>query len=240
MPMSSIGICWNSSAPDRCATPAVHLPALQFQSVPVGRMEAEGARFRWARDEAGSLRFLIHRWGIESITEVARQPAGSFHARDRAFPHGVVVWLIRSTRGRCANVGLSRARTGGKCTSRYSRLDELTPVVFVAMGEAGELLGPGAGERKMEIGSHRVAAKALIQPARRAAVGAPSSAPGLRAEDGGITSRRARIPTVRTRPGIPVRRARRLRVGAARIRPAWRRSRPRPDRYTPRTVLPCR
>jgi len=49
--------------------------------------------------------------------------------------HGVVVWLIGTEgRGMPYQRGLSRARTGGKCTSRYSRLDELTPVVFVAMG----------------------------------------------------------------------------------------------------------
>jgi len=32
------------------------------------------------------------------------------------------------------DVSLSRARTGGKCAPHYSRLDELTPVIFVATG----------------------------------------------------------------------------------------------------------
>jgi len=56
---------------------------------------------------------------------------------------GVVAWLIGTPRGRRANVGLSRARTGGKCTSRYSRLDDLTPVVFVAMGGSWSNSGSG-------------------------------------------------------------------------------------------------
>ena len=40
----------------------------------------------------------------------------------------------RSSAGTPRRRGWSRARTGGKCTSPYSRLDNLTPVIFVATG----------------------------------------------------------------------------------------------------------
>jgi hypothetical protein len=43
----------------------------------------------------------------------------------------VVAWLVGLSQGRRADVSWSRARTGGKCAPRYSRLDDLTPVIFV-------------------------------------------------------------------------------------------------------------
>jgi hypothetical protein len=46
----------------------------------------------------------------------------------------VAVLLVGFTRGHRADVSLSRARTDGKCTPHYSRLGELTPVIFVAAG----------------------------------------------------------------------------------------------------------
>lgn len=46
----------------------------------------------------------------------------------------VAVLLVGFTRGHRADVSLSRARTGGKCTPHYSRLGDLTPVIFVAAG----------------------------------------------------------------------------------------------------------
>ena len=40
----------------------------------------------------------------------------------------------RPFRGHRAGVSESRARTGGKCAPRYSRLDDLAPVIFVTTG----------------------------------------------------------------------------------------------------------
>lgn len=46
----------------------------------------------------------------------------------------VVVWLAGFSQGHRAGVSSSRARTGGKCAPRHSRLDDLTPVIFVTTG----------------------------------------------------------------------------------------------------------
>lgn len=61
-----------------------------------------------------------------------------------------------------------------------------------------------------------------------------------RHEGNPITSRRARTPTGRTKPGTPAHRAERLLREAGRAHPAWRRSRRRPGRLAPRTAPPCR
>jgi hypothetical protein len=39
-----------------------------------------------------------------------------------------------ASQGHRSDVSGSRARTAGKCAPRYSRLDDLTPVVFVTTG----------------------------------------------------------------------------------------------------------
>lgn len=59
----------------------------------------------------------------------------------------VTVLLVGFTRERRADVSSSRARTDGKCTPRYSRLGNLTSVIFVATGgrqTAGQFTGSTA------------------------------------------------------------------------------------------------
>lgn len=41
-----------------------------------------------------------------------------------------------ASQGHCADVSSPRARTGGKCAPLLSRLDDLTPVIFVTTGGA--------------------------------------------------------------------------------------------------------
>jgi hypothetical protein len=68
---------------------------------------------------------------------VAAQDDGSTtHASSNALRPSRRRVAGRLSRGRRADVRASRARTGGKCAPRYSHLDDLTPVIFVATGGA--------------------------------------------------------------------------------------------------------